>query len=143
MNNDQTRSLIRKNIWEVDCLSLSTILASAFDSGELANLISGEGDLHQIHADVHQLCHSENDFSVKLENVLNHRYRHCIEKVNGLEATQLCRIAQVKCFDRIPHLAGWLWALATDTRQGMEKIRSYFLERFLNHAVHAYMFGSF
>ena len=134
-------------------MSLTTVLSSSFDPGEMFNLIADfrkalndqlplcneEG--RNVYRYVHRLCHSENPFSIMLEHFLNHRYENIVSHILGQSIPEICDLVHSQEPEDTQNLSGWLWALAIDSRKEVEKIRLFALDRFLSHVVSRFMFN--
>ncbi len=152
MNEIMTRRPVRKNIWEMDCLSLTTILAGALDWKELANFLSGLSAAEavqlpnqscfshceekiRVYSIAHQLCHSQNPVSERLQAYFVAQYENEIAQVDSLEIPELCHFTKQEKLEEIKNIFGFIWALATDQREKVDPVRVFFLHRFLGEAV--------
>ena len=143
--------LVRKRIWEVDCVSLDAALAASFDWRELANILQGNGhefnqEAHPavlemtIQSLAHQYGHSENPVSLKIESLLNHWHAHLMEWMDcgsPVEAAQY--VLTVPLNKKV--LGGLFWALGSDAREGFDCIRRRFPQRFQVFAARRLMVG--
>lgn len=131
---------IRKRIWEVDCVSLDAVFATAFDWKELVNLlqnhrISVRTDLPdhviemQVQHTVHRMCHNENSLSCAVENILNRLYEGLMEQISNLNACQAHTLISNVDFANAKKLGGLFWAMGSDPRKEMEGSRRYLHQR--------------
>jgi len=140
------RPMVRKRVWDVDCLSMDAALSSTFESREIINYLSEaanyldlglpESSLEvQAHLLIHHYCHSENPISLKIETLLN----LCHDKVlagwerKAVEDIQreIFRLNWEEKRDR----AGFIWALAVDPRDEVSGMRRVF---YLRHQLQSF-----
>ncbi len=131
----------RKRIWEVDCLSMDTAIAAAFDWQDLVNLIVSSGYAFQTdkpaavlemeaQSVIHHHCHSENDLALKVETLLNQWFENWIVRSAGLPPQELMQTILNSDFNRRKEMAGMAWALGTDARSEMSCMRRKLHQRF-------------
>jgi len=124
-----------KPIWKVDCRSLIAVLATSFDRKEIADLSGRVPSRGQAMAWAHAHCHSENDFSGRIQNILHKRHGELMEQLAHVSSKDLFRfVSQVEIF-KIGRVAALLWALSVDPREGMDCIRTVFLDRLETEAL--------
>lgn len=140
---------VRKTIQEIDCFALDAILAGSFDWRELANRLVSSGRKiplsfenknvfpHMIYQMTHSACHVDCAFSQGVTEVLNKLHGEAIEWVASAEIADLCHTAQNVQVENEPKIAGFLWALATDPREGAQKILHFLLHRSLTGFFHS------
>ena len=140
MKRLKTKCLIRKRIWEVDCLSLDGALAAAFDWKELSNLLEGHGiavdhslPKHilemQVQCAVHRECHEKNTLSCTIETLLNRLYEDLVLQSEGMNHCQIKTIIANVDFSNPSRLGGLFWALGSDPRDEMECARHFLHQR--------------
>jgi hypothetical protein len=133
--------LIRKRIWEVDCMSLDTAVAASFDWRELVNILQGSGhvlDLQrseshlefQAHSLIHECCHSENSISVRIEGLLNEWHKKAIAQIEHRTPAEVAEYVLGAGWKKKSSYAGLFWALGSDSREGCDCIRRRFHQRF-------------
>ncbi len=136
----KTKCLVRKRIWEVDCLSIDSVLAASFDWKELSNLLESHGFTvdhslpdhileMQIQNVVHRECHEENTLSCTIEALLNRLYADLVLQSEGMSHCQLRMIASNVDFGNPSRLGGLYWALGSDPRDEMECARRFLHQR--------------
>ena len=143
MLEDQAQT--RKSIHEIDCLAVDAVLAVSFDWRELANRLSAShkkvphtnvGNVPAplaIYRMAHAVSHADFGFAQSLTRMLNLRYQAQIQEVEKMSVGSLCGFANQVKMDKPQKLAGLIWATASDSRPGAEKILRYFLHRCLIH----------
>ena len=136
-----TKCLVRKRIWEVDCWSLDAAVAASFEWRDLINILQGNGhqfDLNKSEAllelraqcMIHEHCHSENPVSLRIENLLNEWNKKTIELFDRWDLSKISEyVLTVSLKDKSLH-AGLFWALGSDARESFDCIRRRFHQRF-------------
>lgn len=135
------KCLARKRIWEVDCWSLDAAIAASFDWRELVNMLQGHGHSFNLnkpdsilelraHGLIHEYCHSENDISIRIEQLLNNWHNHLIEFLDGLSPSEAAEYTLLSDWSDKSVCAGMFWALGSDPREGFDCIRRRFHQRF-------------
>ena len=133
--------LARKRIWEVDCLSLDAALAASFDWRELINILQGSGhefDLQkseavlefQAQSLIHEYCHSENEVSNRIEDLLNEWHKKIITTFDNWASAQVAEYVLTASWNKKSAYAALFWALGSDARNGFDCIRRRFHQRF-------------
>jgi hypothetical protein len=136
----KTECLIRKRIWEVDCLSLDAALAGSFDWRELANFIQGAGvfideklpdAIKEINCQniIHQYCHEPNDISLNIENLLNRWHTKIIDAFSIMTVKEAHQHIMTISFEKNKDMGGLFWALGSDPRDGFCCLRRHFHQR--------------
>lgn len=136
----KTKSILRKRIWEVDCLSLDAALAASFDWKELSNLLESHGIAvdhslpehileMQVQNAVHRECHEENALSYAVETLLNYLYEDLVLQSDGMSHCQIKTIISNVDFGNPSRLGGLFWALGSDPREEMECARRFLHQR--------------
>ena len=135
-----TKCLIRKRIWEVDCLSLDATLAAAFDWKELSNLMKTHGIAidhlipdhileMQVQNAVHRECHNENSLSCAIEALFYRLYEDLVSQSESMSYCQIHAIVSNIDFANPGRLAGLFWALGSDPREELECVRRFLHQR--------------
>lgn len=136
----EPQCLAQKRIWEVDCLSMDAALAASFDWRDLLNILHGMGIAlsakgpewkveMQVHNKIHQYCHGENSVSLCIEGLLNALHQKTLRQWSGILVEEIAELAL--SFDlRKPKLGAVFWAVATDSRPGLDCIRRQFHQRY-------------
>lgn len=133
--------LIRKRIWEVDCMSLDAAIAASFDWRDLINILQGNGhtiDLRrpeshlefQAQCLIHECCHSENAVSLRIESLLNDWHRKAITQLDHRTPAEVVEYVLTVSWKKRNSYAGLFWALGSDPRDGFDCIRRRFHQRF-------------
>lgn len=141
----EVKSLSRKRIWEIDCVSLDAAVAGSFGWRELVNILQSSGhefDLQkeegflefQAQCLIHECCHSENPVSLRVENLLNSWHAKTLETLSGWPPSQVAEHVLTTPLIK-KNYAGLIWALGSDARQGFDCIRRRFHQRFQIFAV--------
>jgi len=136
-----TKCLVRKRIWEVDCWSLDAALAASFDWRELINMLQSRGhgfnfkaseSVLEIQAQclIHEYCHSENELSVRIEALLDGWHQKWIDAISGWLPAEVAEYALTVPLHRQLSSGGFFWALGGDAREGFDCIRRKFHQRF-------------
>ena len=130
--------VMRKRIWEVDCVSMDSVIAATFDWRELVNILEGSGHRldktqpevileMQTQCLIHQHCHSENEISICIERLLNQWYASTLEKYSQCDISEvLNELMKLSMGDK---LGGIFWALGTDPRASFDCLRRKFHQR--------------
>lgn len=135
------KCITRKRIWDVDCWSLDAAVAASFDWKELVNLLQGHGHLMdlkkpeallelQAQCLIHEYCHTENELSLKIENLLNEWHKKTIESIDQRSSSQVAEHVLSFSWSKKNAYAGLFWALGSDAREGFDCIRRRFHQRF-------------
>ena len=133
--------LTRKRIWEVDCWSLDAAIAASFDWRELINMLQAKGhafDLAKPDAVlelraqclIHEYCHSENEVSLRLENLLNDWHDKTVRQFSGWSPSQVAEHVLTVSLSGEKTYGALFWALGSDSRNGFDCIRRRFHQRF-------------
>ena len=136
----QTKTIIRKRIWEVDCLSLNAALAASFDWKDLSNFLTSHGICvdhslpehileMQIQNTIHKACHQGTALSRVVETRLNDLYEDIMCQIEGMSHCEIGTIIANIDFAKPNRLGGFFWALGSDSREGMECVRHFLHER--------------
>jgi hypothetical protein len=143
----------RKRLWELDCLAKDTILSLAFEWQELLRLcqhwyetpeqMQSNDSLpdYQALSVTHALCHCPTGLAQELERVLNDRYEETIEQVQAQELWQLEPYIRTAELTELTPLAGWVWAMLTDSRDELRKAQQILLHRVKLAGLRALAFG--
>lgn len=131
---------MRKKLQDIDCLTQNIVLATSFDWRELSNRLSSAGfsvpttsvgfcDLPQsIYRMSHAVCHGNTGFAQSINDALDKRYQEQVNQIAAMEISEVCSwIHRVSL--KSPALAGVIWALATDERDGLERILRVFVQQ--------------
>lgn len=124
-----------KDIWEIPCPVMDTILMVSYDSKELLNICSQchitidnenrQGcDLdHHVYLEVHRHCHQSCPLSRYIQKQLNKRYEKYILGVRECPWEEILDIHNRFLTEWAEHHAsGLLWAICTDPREELRKI---------------------
>lgn len=142
-----------KHLWELDCFAKDTVLSLAFEWQELLRLcrqryetpeqIQSSDSLpdYQVLSVTHALCHCPTGLAQELEQVLNDRYEETIEQVRAQEPWQLEPYIRTAELTKLTPLAGWVWAVLTDPREGLRKAQQILLHRIKLAGLRALAFG--
>ncbi len=132
---------LRKRIWEVDCWSLDAAIAASFDWRDLVNMLQGQESGAALTADesllelqaqclIHECCHSENDISVRVENLLNAWHQTIIRQLACKSPCQIAECIFTMPFERREAYGGLCWALGSDPRAGLDCLCRRLHQRF-------------
>lgn len=135
------KNLVRKRIWEVDCVSLDTCLAASYEWRELANLLRHAGhEIRPVSADrmtemfihnlAHAYCHFENPVSIRIEMLLGLLHNDTVIAVESGDRSAVDRmIRDLDLLDR-RRFAGMMWAVGSDPRDEMKASRRFLQQLF-------------
>ena len=131
----------RLRIWDVECVLLDLVLAHAFDTDELSNLLHAHGvsvspcradtDGRKVLRAAHAACHTQNGPLARvLERNLDLLYRVALCELDlyGLESVAQELLGR-DLWD-VPHLPGRIWAVLTCPDERAEGLRFH-----LKHAL--------
>lgn len=130
-----------KRIWEMDCLSLDAALAASLDWKDLVNLMHGCGIEFQSKGSeavqemqafqwAHRYCHSQNSFSLQLENLLNYLHQNFTHQIFGMSVERLVDLVMTLDLSKSQRLGGLFWGLGMDSRAGLDCLRRRFHQRY-------------
>ena len=134
----------RKTIQEVNCLALDIILATAFDWKELANRLSSSGRNvpyeqlaeHELPFFVqrmsHSACHIETEFADGIGSTLDSIHEKIMTQTSKMELHELCPFVREFHLETNENISGLLWALGTDSRDGIDKILNTLAHKILS-----------
>jgi len=134
----------RRLLYEIECPVLEAILSTAFDWKELANRLISVGreipkddvgvlQLPQvIQRMTHSACKIEGELSSGITNTLNCLHRSIMDQVSAMEISEICVLVhEVSIRDRAK-VSGLLWAIATDPREGSQRLAGIFVRRIIS-----------
>ncbi len=135
------KSLDRKRIWEVDCVSLDTCLAASYEWRELANLLRHAGhDIKPVTADrmtemfihnlAHAYCHFENPVSLRIEMLLGLLHNDTVIEIESCDRAGADRMVRDLNLSDRRRFAGMIWALGSDPRDEMAGSRRFLQQIF-------------
>lgn len=136
----------QKRIWEVDCWTLDAALAASLDWKDLVNLMHGNGiefkscgpePVQEMQAFqwAHRYCHSQNSFSLQLENLLNYLHQNFRNQILSMSLERLMDLIMTLDLSKPHRLGGLFWALGMDGRQELECLRRRFHQRYQIHSL--------
>jgi hypothetical protein len=142
------KSIIRKRIWEMDCVSLDACLAASYEWRELANLLRHAGhDVRPsspdrmtemyVHNLTHAYCHFENPVSLRIEMLIGLLHNDTVIRVESSEKEEIDgMIRRLDLRDR-RRFAGLVWAMGTDPREELAASRRFLHQLFQVSAIRA------
>ncbi len=121
-------------------------LAATFDWRELANILQTfgvrldpsqpENILEiQAHNGIHGRCHGDNAVSRKMEQLFNRLHARSIEVLETMPSKEILFFSLDKMEERGMTRGGFFWALAADSRPGIDCIRRHVMQRFMIRSV--------
>lgn len=135
------KSLDRKRIWEVDCVSLDTCLAASYEWRELANLLRHAG--HEIrpsspdrmtemliHNLAHAYCHFENPVSLRIEMLLGLLHNDTVIEIESHDRAGVDGMIRTLDLRDRRRFAGMIWALGSDPREELQGSRRFLHQLF-------------
>ena len=136
-----TNCLTRKRIWEVDCWSLDSAIAASFDWRDLINMLQGHGHVFDLKKPesilelraqglIHEYCHSENEISIRIENLLNDWHMKTIQTFSELDPSDVAESVLTMPLSSKKVYGALFWALGLESRDGFDCIRRRFHQRF-------------
>lgn len=132
----------RKPIYEISPLILDAVLAANFDWRELANRLHSFGRCVPCHTAgrltreqatfrmAHSVCRYENGFSEGIRLTLNSWHQKQIRFFEERSIPEICEYVRANLTETSLQTPGFLWALGSDSREGVEKLLMHHL-RFL------------
>jgi hypothetical protein len=141
----------RHHFWELDCLSKDFLLSLAFDPQEMQNLYAeaypeqglptDPASAEEVFIEAHRFCHCQTQLAWRVEQQLNQRYAKQIEQVAGASLGAISNFVQTTDVHHLAPLAGWLWAVLSDSRRDLLPIKRLFLHRIKACALKTLAFG--
>jgi hypothetical protein len=146
--------MLRRRLWEVDCVLRDTILHSSFTRDELEALVQagtdeaeeGDGDApcersFRVTRWAHELTGDANPLSERLDETLSETHDRALALVATFAPGEV--LAWIRGdLGSIPiSLPAMIWAVAVDPRPCMAAIRGCLLSRLLTEGVRVLAFG--
>ena len=143
----------RRRLWELSCPAKDAVLCTSFDRDELLRIAAATGvELDfpaglppesgcSVERAVHEACHSENAFSLRLEEILDGVHEETLRDVAQWGAERVGAILSHDLTRLAPVLPGLIWAVVTQGGPGFRRVETCLLWRVQTEALRVLAFG--